>query len=161
MAILDTVKKFGLRVKTATGYITYKLGSEFVQMDNGKDLQTAFDDLNGELTELNSKIPELIGQAGYNGVVPIGDIPAGTELLVVAECAISAGSRSSFSWSVIKQESGTGHYMDGFMYSQNYRGAVGITVTPVSVSFWDDWTQFLDGQTSISKSSNSIRVYSK
>ena len=49
MAILDTVKKFGLRVKTATGYITYKLGSEFVQMDNGKDLQTAFDDLNDEL----------------------------------------------------------------------------------------------------------------
>ena len=52
MAILDTVKKFGLRIKTATGYITYKLGSEFVQMDNGKDLQTAFDDLNDEL---NSK----------------------------------------------------------------------------------------------------------
>ena len=57
MAILDTVKKIGLRVKTATGYITYKLGSEFVQMDNGKDLQTAFDDLNGELTELNSNLP--------------------------------------------------------------------------------------------------------
>lgn len=55
MAILDTVKKFGLRIKTATGYITYKLGSEFVQMDNGKDLQTAFDDLNDEL---NSKIEE-------------------------------------------------------------------------------------------------------
>lgn len=56
MAILDTVKKFGLRIKTATGYITYKLGSEFVQMDNGKDLQTAFDDLNDEL---NSKISDL------------------------------------------------------------------------------------------------------
>ena len=61
MAILDTVKKFGLRVKTATGYITYKLGSEFVQMDNGKDLQTAFDDLNGELTELNNKMPVCFG----------------------------------------------------------------------------------------------------
>ena len=117
--------------------------------------------LSGSLESLNSKIPELIGQAGYNGSVSIGDIPAGTELLIVAECAISAGSRSSFSWSVIKQESGTGHYMDGFTYSQNYRGAVGITVTPVSVSFWNDWTQFLDGQTPISKSSNSIRVYSK
>lgn len=45
MAILDTVKKFGLRVKTATGYITYKLGSEFVQMDNGKDLQTTISDI--------------------------------------------------------------------------------------------------------------------
>ena len=65
MAILDTVKKIGLRVKTATGYITYKLGSEFVQMDNGKDLQTAFDDLNGELTELNSKT-ETINKSGID-----------------------------------------------------------------------------------------------
>ncbi len=51
--------------------------------------------------------------------------------------------------------------MDGFTYSQNYRGAVGITVTPDSVLFWDGWTQFLEAATSISKSSNSIRVYSK
>lgn len=111
--------------------------------------------------DLNSKIPKYIGQAGYNGSVPIADIPAGTELLIVAECAISAGSRSSFSWSVIKQESGTCHYMDGFTYSQNYRGAVAITVTTDSVSFWDAWTQFLEGQVSISKSSNNIKVYSK
>ena len=60
MAILDTVKKFGLRVKTATGYITYKLGSEFVQMDNGKDLQTAFDDLNDDLNKsLNVKVETI------------------------------------------------------------------------------------------------------
>lgn len=110
---------------------------------------------------LNSKTPKFVGQAGYNGSVSIANIPAGTELLIVAECAISAGSRSSFSWSVIKQKSGTKHYMDGFAYSQNYRGAVGITVTPDSVSFRDDWTQFLDSSTPISKSSNSILVYLK
>ena len=72
MAILDTVKKFGLRVKTATGYITYKLGSEFVQMDNGKDLQTAFDDLNDELNSKPDYITAepMVDQVAYN----IGDL---------------------------------------------------------------------------------------
>ena len=67
MAILDTVKKFGLRIKTAAGYVTYKLGSEFVQMDNGKDLQTAFDDLNDEL---NSKITPLSNNASKQAAQP-------------------------------------------------------------------------------------------
>lgn len=75
MAILSTVKKFLPYVKTATGYVLYRLSSQAVQMDDGNTLQAAYNSLNSKI--LNFPIKSHV-EYGHVDVGSISGNSSGT-----------------------------------------------------------------------------------
>lgn len=71
MAILSTVKKFLPYVKTATGYVLYRLSSQAVQMDDGNTLQAAYNSLNSKIVVVKTGRVSISASAKKNATATI------------------------------------------------------------------------------------------
>ena len=67
MAILDTVKKGYLTLKTATGYVKLlpRTLASLVSTSDGSDVQTKLDTINNNLTIINSSIETATADSGW------------------------------------------------------------------------------------------------
>lgn len=88
MAILSTVKKIIPYLKTATGYVLYRLSSQAVEMDDGTILQDKIESMD---STINTKAPNSHSHTGnqINGLTPSRALISGT-LGQITESAVTS-----------------------------------------------------------------------